>query len=121
MKFKLLIILVLSLSFLSACKSDKEKIAERKKEYDFSINQVIKLENEKLKSEDKHGIKRSETGIVVFNNGDLIRLYYSYDSKKVNVIYQKKKDKYVLLPENKNTFEKIDNAKENYIENLGRK
>jgi outer membrane lipoprotein-sorting protein len=129
MKFKLLIFLILMLSFLSACKSVSKDIPEKNKEYDSStmqeydssINQVIKLENEKLESEHKHEISRSETGIVVYNKGNIIVIYYRYNSKEQQSAYQKENNKYVLLPENENTSKKIDNAKEEYIENLGRK
>lgn len=115
MRIKILIILTLSFCILSACKS------EEKKEYDSAINQVIKLENEKLKREKKPIIKRTETGIVVFNKGELIRLYYYQNSKEINATYQKEETRYVLLPENKATFKKIDDAKEEYLENLGKK
>ncbi|MFC4184430.1 hypothetical protein [Saccharococcus thermophilus] len=121
MRFKPLVVLILSLSFLSACKDDYEKTKSIQKEkYDSAINQVIELENERLKSENKPEIKRNETGIVVYNKGELIWLLYYVDSKEVTATYQKENNKYVLLPA-KEASDKIDEANEEYIENLGKK
>jgi hypothetical protein len=121
MRFKPLVVLILLLSFLSACKDDYEKTkAIQKEKYDSAINQVIELENERLKSENKPEIKRNETGFVVYNKGELIWLLYYVDSKEVTATYQKENNKYVLLPA-KEASDKIDEANEEYIENLGKK
>lgn len=121
MRLNLLVWCILSLSFLSACKDDyAETKAILKEKYDSSINQVIELENNRLKRENKPAINREETGIVVYNQGKLIWLLYYVDSKEVTVTYQKEKNQYVLLP-NKEAVEKIENLNEEYIENLGRK
>ncbi|MGG0655394.1 hypothetical protein [Rummeliibacillus pycnus] len=107
---------------LSACNNADKDNQKSKDKYDTSINQVITLENEKLKKENKMEINREEIGIVVYSDGELINLMYDYNKIKINSIYQKKKDEYVLLPNNQTTYTKIDEAGDsNYIENLGTK
>ncbi|MGZ0085175.1 hypothetical protein ACWNXI_06225 [Caldibacillus thermoamylovorans] len=118
MRFKLIVLFILSLSILSACKDDYEtKQAILKEKYSSVINQVIELENERLKRENKPEITRKETGIVVYNKGTLIWLLYYVDSKEVTATYQKENNKYVLLPANE-ASDKIEKSNEDYVENL---
>ncbi|PET68742.1 hypothetical protein CN514_09650 [Bacillus sp. AFS001701] len=121
MRFTPLVVLLILISLLSACKGDYDKNkAIQKKKYDSSINEVIKLENEKLANESKPEIKRNDTGVVVYNKGELIWLLYKVESKEVKSTYLKKDDKYILLDATK-ASDRIDEAKEEYIENLGKK
>lgn len=112
--------LIITVVFLSSCQDSYEKNKEQNKEkYDSAVNQVIEIENERLQEENKPKIKRNKTGIIVYENGKLIQLLYRFKSKEVNSIYQKEKNSYKVLPENDNTFELVDDAEEEYIENLG--
>ena len=108
-------LLILSMALLAGC--DEQ---DGKKTYNSSINQVICLENDRLKAEDPFEIQRKKTGIAVYADGDIIHLIYTKDSTTVDSFYQKKADSYAPLPVSE--YEKVDQAGEAvYLENLVRK
>lgn len=107
-------IAIITVVFLSACQDSYEKNKEQNKEkYYSAVDQVIEIENERLKEENKPKIKRSKTGIIVYEDGEWIHLLYQLKSKEVNSIYQKEENSYKLLPEKKELLNWLITQKKN--------
>ncbi len=96
LKSKLLFLLLFSIVYLAGC-SDYDQDGnttseEAKKKYDAAINQVFKSENQYLKKQqDNRQLKRNtgETGVIVYEDQDLIEIYYNQLSGRETAIYQK--------------------------------
>ncbi|HDR7795691.1 TPA: hypothetical protein QCY19_004378, partial [Bacillus luti] len=72
-KLKILICVLTVIVTLFACESGKEK-------YNKNINQVIKLENEAHQKHGEGSLKRKNTQIIVYEDGEYIELIYNTSS-----------------------------------------
>lgn len=107
---KLLIIGIGSLCFLflSACSSN---------EYDESIDEVIKIQNKALDEEgvktDIDTLKREDTGIKVYEDGEYIEIFYEIKKgKNVDKLFKKKNNSYEYVVEDMEGKEPV------YTENI---
>lgn len=126
MKVKLLPILLFLIICLSGC-SDYDQDGnttseEAKKRYDAAINQVFKSENQYLKQQQiNQHLERNtdETGVIVYEDQDLIEIYYDQSSDRERAIYQKKGSTYARKTYSKQINRKIDASEKKYLENIG--
>ncbi|WP_410503009.1 hypothetical protein RIF24_07090 [Exiguobacterium acetylicum] len=126
MKVKLLPILLFLLICLTGC-SDYDQDGnttskKAKQKYDAAINQVFKSENQYLKrQQDNRQLKRNtgETGVIVYEDQNLIEIYYDQSSGRERAIYQKKGSTYVRKTYTKQISRKIDASEKKYLENIG--
>ncbi|WP_050679061.1 hypothetical protein [Exiguobacterium acetylicum] len=126
MKMKLLSFLLFSIVFLAGCSDydqDGNTTSEKaKKKYDAAINQVIKSENQYLKKQQlDRQLKRNtgETGVIVYEDQNLIEIYYDQSSGGERAIYQKKGFTYARKTYTKQISRKIDDSEKKYLENIG--
>ncbi|MGN7854057.1 hypothetical protein [Exiguobacterium acetylicum] len=126
MKMKLLSFLLFSIVFLAGCSDydqDGNTTSEKaKKKYDAAINQVIKSENQYLKKQQlDRQLKRNtgETGVIVYEDQNLIEIYYDQSSGGERAIYQKKGSTYARKTYTKQISRKIDDSEKKYFENIG--
>ncbi len=126
MKMKLLSFLLFSIVFLAGCSDydqDGNTTSEKaKKKYDAAINQVIKSENQYLKKQQlDRQLKRNtgETGVIVYEDQNLIEIYYDQSSGGERAIYQKKGSTYARKTYTKQISRKIDDSEKKYLENIG--
>lgn len=117
MKMKLLSILLFLVICLAGCSDydqDGNTTSEKvKQKYDAAINQVIKSENQYLKKQQiDRQLKRNsgETGVIVYEDQDLIEIYYDQSSGGERAIYQKKGSTYVRKTYTKQISHKIDDS-----------
>jgi len=99
--------------------TQSEKI---RKKYDNAINQVINDENKYLDKKSKHmNIERNknETGIIVYEDVNLIAIHYNQFGKRKYAIYEKEDGKYIRKSYTKKITNKIDSSKKKFVENLG--
>lgn len=126
LKSKLLFLLLFSIVCLAGC-SDYDQDGnttseEAKQKYDAAINQVIKSENQYLKQQQiNQQLKRNtnETGVIVYEDQDLIEIYYDQSSEGQKAIYQKKGSTYARKTYTKQINRKIDASEKKYLENIG--
>lgn len=126
LKSKLLFLLLFSIVCLAGC-SDYDQDGnttseEAKQKYDAAINQVIKSENQYLKQQqDNRQLKRNtdETGVIVYEDQDLIEIYYNQLSGRETAIYQKDGSNYARKTYTKQINRKIDSSEKKYLENIG--
>lgn len=126
MKVKLLPILLFLLICLTGC-SDYDQDGnttskKAKQKYDAAINQVFKSENQYLKrQQDNRQLKRNtgETGVIVYEDQNLIEIYYDQSSGRERAIYQKKGSTYMRKTYTKQISRKIDASEKKYLENIG--
>lgn len=126
MKVKLLSILLFLVICLAGCSDydqDGNTTSEKaKQKYDAAINQVIKSENQYLKKQlvDRQ-LKRNsgETGVIVYEDQDLIEIYYDQSYGGERAIYQKKGSTYARKTYTKQISRKIDDSEKKYLENIG--
>lgn len=126
MKMKLLSSLLFSIVCLAGC-SDYDQDGnttseEAKQKYDTAINQVFKSENQYLKQQqDNRQLKRNtgETGVIVYEDQNLIEIYYDQSSGHETAIYQKNGSTYVRKTYTKQINRKIDDSEKKYLENIG--
>lgn len=126
LKMKLLSFLLFSIVFLAGCSDydqDGNTTSEKaKKKYDAAINQVIKSENQYLKKQQlDRQLKRNtgETGVIVYEDQNLIEIYYDQSSGGERAIYQKKGSTYARKTYTKQISRKIDDSEKKYFENIG--
>ncbi|AOT00446.1 hypothetical protein ESP131_09315 [Exiguobacterium sp. U13-1] len=126
MKIKLLSFLLFSIVCLAGCSDydqDGNTTSEKaKKKYDAAIDQVFKSENQYLKKQqDNRQLKRNtgETGVIVYEDQDLIEIYYDQSSGGKRAIYQKKGSTYARKTYTKQISRKIDDSEKKYLENIG--
>lgn len=126
MKMKLLSFLLFSIVFLAGCSDydqDGTTTSEKaKKKYDAAINQVIKSENQYLKKQQlDRQLKRNagETGVIVYEDQDLIEIYYDQSSAQERAVYQKNGSTYTRKTYTKQISNKIDSSEKKYLENIG--
>jgi len=112
--------------FLVGCSDyDQDGITQSekaKKKYDNAINQVINDENEYLNKKSKHiDIKRNrdKTGVIVYEDVNLIEVHYSQFEKRKYALYEKEDGKYVRRSYTEKLKNRIDSSEEKYIENVG--
>jgi len=123
---KLLSFLLFSIVFLAGC-SDYDQDGnttseEAKKRYDAAINQVFKSENQYLKQQQiNQHLERNtdETGVIVYEDQDLIEIYYNQLSGRETAIYQKDGSTYARKTYTKQISRKIDDSEKKYLENIG--
>jgi len=126
LKNKFIFLFFLSAIFLVGC-SDYDQygntISEKvKKKYDNDINQVIRSENEYLNKKSKYeNIERNkdQTGIVVYEDENLIEVHYNQFAQRKIAIYEKEDGKYVRKLYTKKIRSKIDSSEKKYVENVG--
>lgn len=126
LKIKLLSFLLFSIVCLAGCSDydqDGNTTSEKaKQKYDAAINQVIKSENQYLKQQQvDRQLKRNsgETGVIVYEDQDLIEIYYDQSSGGERAIYQKKGSTYARKTYTKQISRKIDDSEKKYLENIG--
>ncbi len=126
LKIKLLSFLLFSIVCLAGCSDydqDGNTTSEKaKKKYDAAIDQVFKSENQYLKKQqDNRQLKRNtgETGVIVYEDQDLIEIYYDQSSGGKRAIYQKKGSTYARKTYTKQISRKIDDSEKKYLENIG--
>ncbi|HCD57831.1 MULTISPECIES: hypothetical protein [Exiguobacterium] len=126
MKMKLLSLLLFSVICLAGCSDydqDGNTTSEKaKQKYDAAINQVIKSENQYLKKPQiKRQLKRNagETGVIVYEDQDLIEIYYDQSSAQERAVYQKNGSTYTRKTYTKQISNKIDSSEKKYLENIG--
>ncbi len=126
MKVKLLSILLFLVICLAGCSDydqDGNTTSEKaKQKYDAAINQVIKSENQYLKKQQvDRQLKRNsgETGVIVYEDQDLIEIYYDQSSGGERAIYQKDGSTYARKTYTKQISRKIDDSEKKYLENIG--
>ncbi|KTR59395.1 hypothetical protein RSA42_12025 [Exiguobacterium indicum] len=93
-----------------------------KQKYNAAINQVIKSENQYLKKQqvDRQLKRKSgETGVIVYEDQDLIEIYYDQSSGGERAIYQKDGSTYARKTYTKQISRKIDDSEKKYLENIG--
>ncbi len=126
LKSKLLFLLLFSIVCLAGC-SDYDQDGnttseEAKKKYDAAINQVFKSENHYLNQQQiNQQLKRNtdETGVIVYEDQDLIEIYYNQLSGRETAIYQKDGSNYARKTYTKQINRKIDSSEKKYLENIG--
>jgi len=123
---KLLSLLLFSVICLAGCSDydqDGNTTSEKaKQKYDAAINQVIKSENQYLKKQQiKRQLKRNagETGVIVYEDQDLIEIYYDQSSAQERAVYQKNGLTYTRKTYTKQISNKIDSSEKKYLENIG--
>jgi len=123
---KLLSLLLFSVICLAGCSDydqDGNTTSEKaKQKYDAAINQVIKSENQYLKKQQiKRQLKRNagETGVIVYEDQDLIEIYYDQSTAQERAIYQKNGSTYARKTYTKQISNKIDSSEKKYLENIG--
>lgn len=126
LKVKLLSILLFLVICLAGCSDydqDGNTTSEKaKQKYDAAINQVIKSENQYLKKQQvDRQLKRNsgETGVIVYEDQDLIEIYYDQSSRGERAIYQKDGSTYARKTYTKQISRKIDDSEKKYLENIG--
>jgi len=126
LKMKLLSLLLFSVICLAGCSDydqDGNTTSEKaKQKYDAAINQVIKSENQYLKKQQiKRQLKRNagETGVIVYEDQDLIEIYYDQSSAQERAVYQKNGLTYTRKTYTKQISNKIDSSEKKYLENIG--
>lgn len=126
MKMKLLSFLLFSIVCLAGCSDydqDGNTTSEKaKQKYDAAIDQVFKSENQYLKKQlvDRQ-LKRNsgETGVIVYEDQNLIEIYYDQSSGRETAIYQKNGSTYARKTYTKQINSKIDASEKKYLENIG--
>ncbi len=126
LKMKLLSFLLFSIVCLAGCSDydqDGNTTSEKaKQKYDAAIDQVFKSENQYLKQQQvDRQLKRNsgETGVIVYEDQDLIEIYYDQSSGGERAIYQKKGSTYARKTYTKQISRKIDDSEKKYLENIG--
>ncbi|GGJ77967.1 cystatin-like fold lipoprotein [Virgibacillus salexigens] len=95
--------------FLSACTGEGE--------YDEAIDEVIKMQNEELDREgvktDIDTLKREDTKIKVFNDGEYIQIFYEIrEGNEVDKLFKKENSSYEYVVEDMEGKEPV------YTENI---